>query len=150
VINGGGTPFTFSTVFHTYYRVHTMPVTIRGFRGKSGRKDGEPFTDEAAEVVVDGRLETQRLYRDVDGAVSWETQSAKGGAKQLTLTKSANLPDIVVWNVGAAGAEGMRDMEAGGEQRYVCIEPGVCESAEARVGAGETWVGWQEVSVKML
>ena len=82
---------------------------------------------------------------------SWDRDPPpQGGAKQLTLTKSPNLPDIVVWNVGAAGAEGMKDMEAGGEQRYVCIEPGICESAEARVGAGETWVGWQEVSVKML
>lgn len=102
VINGGGTPFTFSTVFHTYYQVHTMPVTIRGFRGKSGRKDGEPFTDEAAEVVVDGRLETQRLYQDVDGAVSWVTQSANVRSRSQDRWTPAPLHPVDPWTPAAS------------------------------------------------
>jgi len=150
VTNGGCAAFAFSTVFHSYFSVNQMPVTVRGLQGKSGLKDGEPFTDDAEEVVVDGGLETQRLYQAVEGAVSWETTSASGGTKKLTLTKSANLPDVVLWNSGEAGAAGIGDMEDGGHLRYLCVEPGICESAEAVVGGGETWVGWQEIAVEVV
>ena len=150
VENGGDTAFDFSTVLHSYFSVNTMPVTVRGLQGKSGLKDGKPFTDAADEVLVDGDLETQRLYQDVDGAVSWETAAANGGTKKLTLTKSANLPDVVLWNSGEAGAKGIGDMEDGGHLRYLCVEPGICESADASVGAGETWVGWQEIAVEVV
>ena len=47
-------------------------------------------------------LETHRLYKGVERAVRWETRAADGyRTKRLTLTKSANLPDVVVWNVNA-------------------------------------------------
>jgi glucose-6-phosphate 1-epimerase len=150
VENGGDTAFDFSTVMHSYFSVNQMPVTVRGLQGKSGLKDGEPFTDDADEVLVDGDLETQRLYQDVDGAVSWETPATNGGTKKLTLTKSANLPDVVLWNAGEAGARGIGDLEDGGHLRYLCVEPGICESVEASVGAGETWVGWQEIAVEIV
>jgi glucose-6-phosphate 1-epimerase len=150
VKNDGKTAFAFSTVLHSYFGVNQMPVTVRGLQGKSGFKDGEPFTDSDEEVVIDGSLETQRLYLGVEGAVSWESRAAGGGTRRLTLTKSANLPDVVLWNAGEAGARGIGDMEDGGHLRYLCVEPGICESAEAIVGAGETWVGWQEVSVEVI
>ena len=150
VQNGGTVPFAFSAVLHSYFRVNQMPVRIRGLQGLSGLKDGEPFTDEAEEVVVDGDVEVQRTYRDVQGAVSWETRAEKGGTKRLTLTKSINLPDVVLCNAGEAGASDLADMEAGGHQRYLCVEPGICESAEATVGAGESWVGWQELAVELV
>lgn len=150
VENKGEAAFKFSTVLHSYFKVNQMPVTVHGLQSKSGLKDGQPFTDDAEEVVVDGGLETQRLYQDVQGEVSWVTQAADGGTKKLTLTKSANLPDIVLWNSGEAGAKGLEDMEEGGHLRYLCVEPGICESAEAVVGAGETWMGWQEISVEAV
>jgi len=149
VENGGSVDFAFSTVLHTYFRVNQMPVVVRGLQGKSGLKDGKPFTDEDEEVVVDGGLETQRLYQDVQGAVSWETQAANGVTKTLTLTKSDNLPDVVLWNAGEAGAKGIGDMEEGGHLRYLCVEPGICESTEAIVSAGDTWTAWQEVAVEV-
>jgi len=148
VQNGGAVPFAFSAALHNYFGGE-MPVTVRGLQGKSGLNDGEPFTDGAESVVVDGGLETQRLYLDVPGAVSWESRAASG-TKRLTLAKSANLPDLVLWNVGEAGVKGLGDMEEGGHLRYLCVEPGICGSAEAVVGAGEAWVGWQEVSVEVV
>jgi len=150
VQNGGTAPFAFSTVLHSYFSVGRMPVTVSGVEGKSGLKDGERFTDDAEVVLIDGGLETQRLYQDVQGPVSWETEAANGGTKRLTLTKSANLPDVVLWNAGETGAKGIGDMEEGGHLKYLCVEPGICESAEAIVGAGETWVGWQEVAVEVI
>ncbi len=39
--------------------------------------------------------------------------------------------------------------QEGGDQRYVCVESGVCASAEAVVKAGECWVAWQEVTVEL-
>lgn len=148
--NNGNVPFSFSTVFHNYFSVNEMPVTVYGLQGKGGKKDGEAFTDDAEGVVVDGGLETQRLYVGVKEAVSWETTAANGATKRLTLTTSDNLPDIVLWNAGKEGAKALKDMESGGELRYLCVEPGICESAEATVAAGETWSGWQEISVELV
>lgn len=147
VVNNGKSDFAFSTVLHSYFSVNQMPVTVRGLNGLSGLKDGKPFTDNEQELVIEGATETQRLYTDVTKAVIWETKSKTGKTKRLTLTKSDNLPDIVVWNVGAQNAAGMADLEEGGDQRYLCVESGVCASDEAVVKAGQTWVAWQEVSL---
>lgn len=152
VRNEGDVDFGFSTVLHSYFSVNEMPVTVRGFQGLSGLLNGAPFTDHDAAVVVGGETETQRLYPHVQSAVSWETKAAPsaGGVastKRLTLTKSNSLPDVVLWNVGAQNAKGMADLERGGDQRYLCVESGVCASGDALVPAGQTWVGWQEVEV---
>ena len=80
-VKQGEAAFKFSTVLHSYFKVNQMPVTVHGLQSKSGLKDGQPFTDDAEEVVVDGGLETQRLYQDVQGEVSWVTQAADGGRR---------------------------------------------------------------------
>jgi glucose-6-phosphate 1-epimerase len=155
VRNDGNVDFGFSTVLHTYFSVNEMPVTVHGFQGLSGLLNGAPFTDHDATVVVGGDTETQRLYTHVQSAVSWETQAlpsadGKASTKRLTITKSSTLPDVVLWNVGSQHAQGMADLEAGGDQRYLCVESGVCASDDAIVPAGQTWVGWQEVEVSEL
>ncbi|KAJ1450699.1 galactose mutarotase-like domain-containing protein [Pelagophyceae sp. CCMP2097] len=146
VVNLGESDFRFSTVLHNYFSVNAMPVTVKGFQGLSGLKDGLPFTDPAENVIVEGQTETQRLYA-TSKAISWETSAAKGGLKKLTMTKSENLPDVVLWNVGAENAASMSDLHTGGDQRYVCVEAGICASPDAVVPAGGTWSGWQDVAV---
>ena len=69
--------------------------------------------------------------------------------KKLTLTKSANLPDIVPGTRARPALRAWRTWKKGAPS-YLCIEPGICESAEAVVGAGETWMGWQEISVEAV
>lgn len=132
--------FAFSTVLHSYFAV-AMPVTIRGLQGRSGLLSGQLFTDVEEAVVVDGVAEVQRLYTDVTTPVSWSSS----GTKTTTLTKSPNLPDVVVWNCGRKGC--LKDMHEGGELGYTCIESGICASADCMVAAGETWTGWQELAV---
>ena len=68
------------------------------------------------------------------------------GVPRLRLSSSANLPDVVVWNIGEAKAPLMGDLGEGEWRSYVCVEPSVL-AVPARVEPGASWVATHELLV---
>lgn len=118
VSNTGTAAFDFTTLFHTYIRVKQIAEThIVGLEGVA-------YTDSVLKKSVDAPLEphvdfsgeVDRVYPDVGYAVAV--------AGVMVLTRSANLPDVVVWNPWVDKARGMSDF---GDEEYremVCVEAG--------------------------
>ena len=87
--------------------------------------------------------ETESMY---GGVASRAVVLHEGGSPRLRLSSSPNLPDVVVWNIGAEKAPGMKDLGDGEWRHYVCVEPGVL-AVPAIVEPGANWVATHELRV---
>ncbi|MDB6138298.1 MAG: hypothetical protein JWO94_1370, partial [Verrucomicrobiaceae bacterium] len=65
----------------------------------------------------------------------------RDGAHALTVTETG-FPDAVVWNPAQVKSDNMADMEAGGWQRFVCIEAAAAHE-QLPLAAGAEWTGQQ-------
>lgn len=54
------------------------------------------------------------------------------------------MPDWVIWNIGDDNAHTLKDLGAGEQRKYVCVEPGFATTPQ-RVAPGATWCGMHEV-----
>ena len=64
--------------------------------------------------------EVDRVYESAPDSVD----ICYNGKPALRVGKSSNLADFVVWNPHQAKSDALKDMEADGWKRYVCVEPG--------------------------
>lgn len=122
----------FQALLHTYLR---LPAGTSPSRTTVRPLDGVKFTDKVHGGQV-GRESRERVHFDGPGGeidrvyhgasdnltVAWDEQVTSGTCE---LTK-AGFPDVVTWNCGKAKASTMADMEDGGEEHYICVEPGMC------------------------
>lgn len=60
--------------------------------------------------------------------------------------RATNLPDVTVWNPGPEAGKAMADMEDGGWDHFICVEPGHVKEWVALKG-GEEWFGQEVLSV---
>jgi glucose-6-phosphate 1-epimerase len=142
VENPGPGPLAFTGALHTYLRVADAGrVRVRGLEGARYRDQaagGAPGGPDGGALAPSGELD--RVYPGVAGAV--EVDDPAGG--RTTRVAHAGFPDVVVWNPGAALADGMADLEPGGWARMLCVEA----AAVARpvvVPPGGRWEGRQRL-----
>lgn len=81
---------------------------------------------------------TDSVYKSASGEyrVRWA-----GGSAGIDI-KTTGFGDVVVWNPQAEAGSKIADMEDGGWERYVCVEPGIA-SYWNELAPEETWIGTQ-------
>jgi glucose-6-phosphate 1-epimerase len=138
VRNGGSRPFSFTAALHTYLRVRDVgDVDLVGLRGARYRESSAPtalIVDEAATLRPIGAVD--RVYVDAPSALTLREPDRSLGIE------SEGFPNVVVWNPGAAAATKLKDMEAGGERRMLCVEAAAVQSPIA-LAPGARWSGSQ-------
>lgn len=135
----------FQALLHTYL---ALPEGVTPKQAKVLNLTGLQFDDKAAGHVkgTESRVEVDffagevdRVYSSVPNEVTVKYSDAEGG---YLITK-ANLPDTTVWNPGEKG-NSIGDMEQGGVDKYICIEPGHV-SEFYKLEPGKTWIGSQTI-----
>ncbi|KAF9509358.1 hypothetical protein BS47DRAFT_1349364 [Hydnum rufescens UP504] len=129
---------THQALLHNYIAAHPSssitiaPLTDLTYTDKV--KGGVEVVEQRA--LVDVKESTDSVYKGAPGEyhVRWT-----GGGVDI---KTTGFPDVVVWNPQKEIGSKMADMEDGGWERYVCVEPGFV-SAWNTLAPGETWVGTQ-------
>ncbi|KAK4703300.1 glucose-6-phosphate 1-epimerase, partial [Phenoliferia sp. Uapishka_3] len=135
-------PLSFQALLHSYLRLppSILPptVTAKSLTGLSfvdKVQGGAKGLEDRKEVLVDGpKGEVDRVYHKAPDALglSWS-----GGEAKVT---KENLADVVLWNPGPEKGATMGDMEEGGADRFICLEPGQVGSY-VDLKAGEAWEG---------
>jgi glucose-6-phosphate 1-epimerase len=138
VRNSGSQPFSFAAALHTYLRVGDVgEVALVGLHGSRYRQSSAPSV-----LIVDER-ETLRPIDAVDRVYVDAPRSLtlREPARSLGI-ESQGFPDVVVWNPGTDAASRLKDMEAGGERRMLCVEAAAVQRPIA-LAPGERWGGSQ-------
>ncbi len=145
--NTGDTSFSFTSALHTYLAVDQIAdVSVNGLAGLRYR-DSVSGVSECLEQEASLRIngEIDRIYANVPQLSS---QLVIHQPQQITRISQTGFTDAVVWNPGAEKAAALADMEAGGEQRMLCIEAAtVMYPVVLAPGAG--WTGSQTLSVEI-
>ncbi|KAG1750000.1 galactose mutarotase-like domain-containing protein [Suillus paluster] len=136
----------FQALFHNYIRAPANDALVFPLQNKSYYDKTEPSEEARSKpkletrAGVDVRQFTDSVYEDAGGKyeVTWP-----GGGVEITVRE---LKDVVVWNPQQAAGSKMGDMEDGGWERYVCVEPGYVRGF-AKIEPGKTWIGQQTISV---
>ncbi|KAJ4486144.1 galactose mutarotase-like domain-containing protein [Lentinula aciculospora] len=133
----------FQALFHNYVRAPASEVLIHPLQNLKYLDKTNPVFQGPkieARAGVDVRTYTDSVYEDApqNYEVTWP-----GGGIAL---RSVNLKDVVVWNPRAEAGSKIGDMEDGGWERYVCLEPGFVRGFE-KIEPGRTWIGQQVLSV---
>lgn len=138
----------FQALFHNYIRAPANDVRVSPLLGLL-YYDKTEATEEARATPkrenregVDVLKFTDSVYEDAPGR--YEVLWGAGGIEVVT----KNLKDVVVWNPQAEAGSKIGDMEAGGWERYVCVEPGHVRGF-VKLEAGEKWIGQQVLKVKL-
>jgi len=144
VRNVGAAPFAFEALLHAYLELGAgalapgaAPVRVEGTEGRAYAdkpSGGARLEQPRAPLALAG--EVDRVYGAPAGAPARGVVTVRGAARATRVTfgargaRGAAAPaDVVVWNPGAARAAGIADLEAGGWERFVCVEPGVVADA---------------------
>ncbi|KZT51569.1 galactose mutarotase-like protein [Calocera cornea HHB12733] len=141
VYNTGAQPLTFQALLHNYFRGDAAVAQVQPLKGigyVDKVRDGARDTEQRD--TVDVRQYTDRVYETAGGAYTLSFPPST----HLSI-KTHNLPDVTVWNPQETGS-GMADMEPGGWERYVCVEPGYVARFVSLPGGGEWW-GQQVLTV---
>lgn len=136
----------FQALFHNYIRgpsddVLIFPLQNVQYYDKTVSSEVEKNTPKTeTRNGVDVRSYTDAVYEDAPQ--KYEVKWPKTG---LELRVSA-LKDLVVWNPQKEVGSKIADMEDGGWERYVCVEPGFVRGF-ATANPGSTWIGQQVLTV---
>ncbi|KZW02163.1 galactose mutarotase-like protein [Exidia glandulosa HHB12029] len=140
VKNTGGASFDFQALLHTYIAAHSASVSVSPLTGLTyiDKVAGGGERTESRELV-DVRSFTDSVYKGAGGrySVRWE-----GGGVDV---RANGFGDVVVWNPNKEAGWKIGDMEDGGWDKFVCVEPGTA-SYWVTLGAGEEWKGQQVIS----
>ncbi|KAL0951175.1 hypothetical protein HGRIS_007906 [Hohenbuehelia grisea] len=143
-----GEDLEFQALLHNYFHVPSKDVSVGPLKNLN-YYDKTEATDEARATAkvesrdrVDVKAYTDSVYDSAPGEydITWP-------AGHLHIS-TKNFKDVVVWNPQAEAGSKIGDMEAGGWDSFVCVEPGIARGFEI-LGAGKTWVGQQVISVKL-
>ncbi|KAI0932205.1 hypothetical protein AcV5_004508 [Taiwanofungus camphoratus] len=141
-------PLEFQALFHNYIRAPSNDVLITPLQGVSYYDKTEATDELRSKPKVEGRAGvdvknfTDFVYENAPGTyeVGWGT-----GALEI---RTKNFKDVVVWNPQQETGPKIADMEAGGWEKYVCVEPGYVRGF-VKLEGGQTWVGQQVLSAKL-
>jgi glucose-6-phosphate 1-epimerase len=142
VENLGESAFTFTAALHTYLRVRDVrDVTISGLRGGRYRVPGSAALIDDTEDCVRVGDYLERIYVEAPSRIV-----LRDGTHSVLLA-AEGFPDAVLWNPGAEGAANIRDIEPGGERRFVCIEAAVIQTP-VTLGPRRRWMGTQTLTAR--
>lgn len=141
----GSATFVFQALFHNYIRAPANNTLVTPLQGITYYDKTEPTDELKAQPKtetrpgVDVKKFTDSVYENAGGKyqVVWP-----GGGVEV---KTRNLKDVVVWNPQAEAGSKIGDMEDGGWEKYICVEPGYVRGFVTLAG-GETWVGQQVIT----
>ncbi|KAH7104367.1 glucose-6-phosphate 1-epimerase [Auriculariales sp. MPI-PUGE-AT-0066] len=134
------TPFAFQALLHTYYAAPAASVAIGPLTGLTfidkvqGGKERKEIRD-----LVDVRSFTDSVYKGASGhySVRWD-----GGGADI---RSVGFNDVVVWNPNQEAGSKIGDMNEGGWNNFVCVEPGTA-SYFVDLEPGKEWRGQQVIT----
>jgi len=138
------TPFEFTCLLHTYFRVPDVTkTTISGLRGL-GYVDK---TDDGLVKQEHSELKTVTQFTDsvYMNAMTEHVITNVAGGKSICLKKE-NFPDTVVWNPWVEKAKAMSDFGDDEYPNMVCVEAGFV-SQPFTLPAGECFVASQSLRV---
>ncbi|EIW86706.1 galactose mutarotase-like protein [Coniophora puteana RWD-64-598 SS2] len=132
----------FQALFHNYISAPSSGVLISSLQNRQYLDKTESTEQGRAQLKtetrsgVDVRSYTDSVYQDApqDYEVTW----AEGGIH----VKSTNLPNVVIWNPQQEAGAKIGDMEEGGWERFVCVEPGHIRPF-VKLESGKRWIGQQ-------
>ncbi|WP_394788262.1 D-hexose-6-phosphate mutarotase [Rhodoferax sp.] len=142
--NTGDQPLDFALALHTYLKIQQLQsLELRGLEER-------PYWDDVAKtnrlqtgaVTLDG--EVDRVYHAA--AAPLELVDGGQAAAGMRIAQSANLPNTVVWNPGAARCATIADLPADGYLQMLCVEAAQIDTP-ATVAVGARWTGWQQLTV---
>ncbi|KAF8591842.1 galactose mutarotase-like protein [Ramaria rubella] len=133
---------TFQALLHTYIRANIALSTVTPFKGLkyiNKLKPGWPVETEERQAV-DVREPADYVYKSAGGdyEVTW------GGGLGVEV-KATGFDDVVIWNPGKEGRK-MADMEEGGWDLFIAVEPGAA-SYWIDLAPGKSWIGQQSLTV---
>jgi len=136
----------FQALFHNYIRAPADKVLVFPLQNKTyydkteTTEEGRNEAKTETRAGVDVRKYTDSVYEDAGQKyeVTWP-----GGGVEIKVT---GLKDVVLWNPQEVAGSKIGDMEDGGWERYVCVEPGHVKGF-LKVEPGCTWIGQQTLSV---
>lgn len=135
-----GASFAFQALLHTYLAAHAASVTVTPLTGLTYiDKVGGGVERKETRDAVDVRSFTDSVYKGAGGeySVRWD-----GGAVDV---RANGFNDVVVWNPNAEAGAKIGDMETGGWDKFVCVEPGTASYWET-LAPGEQWRGQQVIT----
>jgi len=135
----------FQALFHTYFRapassVKITPLQNLGYYDKTRTTDEEKATRRIeSRAEVDVRNFTDFVYENAPGSykVVWPDGEVS--------IKTRNLNNVVIWNPQEEGKK-ISDMEEGGWNKFVCVEPGFVRGF-VKISPGESWIGLQSLTI---
>ncbi|KZT65125.1 galactose mutarotase-like protein [Daedalea quercina L-15889] len=138
-------PLEFQALFHNYIRANSSEVVVTPLKGLTYYDKTEPNEQLRTKVeerdLVDVKTFTDFVYQNAPGAYEVTSSTSKVGIR------TKNFKDVVVWNPQQEGVK-IGDMEDGGWEKYVCVEPGFVHGFVA-LPSGQTWVGQQVLTAKL-
>ncbi|TFK30448.1 glucose-6-phosphate 1-epimerase [Coprinopsis marcescibilis] len=143
---GSDASLEFQALLHTYLAAPASEVGITPLENLKfyDKTEASEEARQTAKVetrsVVDVGNYTDSVYEDApqNYMVSWGSGSINVRAK--------GFKDVVVWNPGEEGKK-IGDMEDGGWNKYVCVEPGHVRGY-LELAPGHSWIGQQVITVK--
>jgi glucose-6-phosphate 1-epimerase len=146
VKNNSSGPLEFQALFHTYIRAPSSQVSISPLNGLQyfDKTESDEKAKETAKTETRSGVNvlkfTDSIYQDApqEYKVQWP-----GGGLEV---RSKELKDVVVWNPQAEAGGKLADMEEGGWEHFVCVEPGHVRGFKT-VAPGEKWIGQQTLTV---
>ncbi|KAG8926788.1 hypothetical protein FRC02_008683 [Tulasnella sp. 418] len=133
--------FDFQALLHTYFLCDASNVTVTGVKGLTYLDKTNNYAEtkqEGDEVSV--RTYTDAVYRDAPGL--YEVKYGDGGGIKIN---THGFKDVVIWNPQADAGRAIGDMEEGGWDKYVCVEPGWAVDFN-ELPPGGKWNGLQTLS----
>ncbi|KAG5651145.1 hypothetical protein H0H81_009717 [Sphagnurus paluster] len=135
----------YQALFHNYIRSPANQVLVTSLQSLSyydkteSTEEGRVTAKIELRPAVDVRKFTDSVYEDApqNYEIIWP-----GGGIAI---RSRNLKDVVVWNP-QEGGRNIGDMEEGGWEKYVCVEPGFVRGF-VKLEPGKTWIGQQVLTV---
>ncbi|KAF9241373.1 galactose mutarotase-like domain-containing protein [Melanogaster broomeanus] len=136
----------FQALFHNYFRAPANEILVfklqnnKYYDKTEATEEGRNNAKVETRAGVDVRKFTDSVYEDAsqEYEVTWP-----GGGVEI---RAKELKDVVVWNPQLVAGIKLADMEDGGWEKFVCVEPGYVRGF-AKVEPGKTWIGRQVMSV---
>ncbi|GAA6001877.1 hypothetical protein JCM10207_002361 [Rhodosporidiobolus poonsookiae] len=142
-------PLPFQALLHAYFRLpenvlpaHTLVTPLENLVFADKLQGGATDTERRRVVEVDGPGgEVDRVYYNAPDAL---TIAYKGRCDAVHVCKKG-FESVVLWNPGPTTASKIGDMEPHGEEKYICLEPGLIKPWQI-LDPGREWEGSIEVT----
>ena len=145
VVNTDALSWPFAFALHTYLQVDDIGRTeLLGLQGLNYwdavlHPDDPSSRCSQADRALRFGSETDRVYARARAPLMM-----RDGGGSLRIEQSASLPEVVVWNPGAAVCAALDDMPADGFRLMLCVEAARVNTPQVLL-PGESWRGWQSL-----